>query len=152
MNDTARRALRGYGVGAGITVLAASAAMGPFFPWGLMVGTALALVIGVVVALPVCLLLARLGQLRPWWAALLGAVVLLLPLVMVNPGFQGVDYLGVDRSFVFVNIGTDGKVTPHWPGIGVAAFGALAGLAGWAAAFGFRLRPPAAPSENTGEA
>jgi hypothetical protein len=149
MNDNARRAVRGYGVGAGIAVIAASASVGPFFPLGVVVGVPVALAFGLLIVAPVCYLLCRLGQLRPWWAALLGAVGLIAPLALMNPGFQGVDYRGVDRSYVLVEVWPTDEVTPNWTTIGITAFGALAGLAGWAAAYGFRLRPP---PETTGDA
>jgi hypothetical protein len=152
MNDTARRALRGYGVGAGLTVLAASAALGPFFPWGLMVGTVLALAAGIFLVLPACLLLARLDQLRPWWAALLGALALLLPLVALSPGNWGKPYHGPgeqNRYYIVVDLTPTGNLAPNWQGIGITAFGAVAGLIGWAAAYGFRLRPE---SKNAGDA
>jgi hypothetical protein len=149
-----KRAVRGYGVGAGVVVVAASAALGPFFPWGLVVGTVLAVVIGIFVVLPACLLLHRLGQLRPWWAALMGAVALILPLLVLNADLIGVNYQGVDRRYVVVEVAPNGRLTPNWPALGIMAAGAAAGLIGWAAAYGFRTRPPLpeAPAGTRGDA
>lgn len=71
-----KRALYGYTVASGFTVVAIMALSGPFFPYVLITGIFIALVCGVFIVVPAYALLEHLGQLRPWWAALLGALLM----------------------------------------------------------------------------
>jgi len=71
-----KRAFYGYTVSSGFTVVAFMALSGPFFPYVLITGIFIALVCGVFIVVPVYALLEHLGQLRPWWAALLGAALM----------------------------------------------------------------------------
>jgi hypothetical protein len=58
------------------------------------------------------------------------------------------------RGYVVVEVAPNGRLTPNWPALGIMAAGAAAGLIGWAAAYGFRTRPPLpeAPAGTRGDA
>jgi hypothetical protein len=75
-------------------------------------------------------------------------------LLVLNADLIGVNYQGVDRRYVVVEVAPTGELAPNWPALGIMATGAAAGLVGWAAAYGFRTRPPLpeAASGTTGDA
>lgn len=72
-----KRALYGYMAGSGLVVSVICVLSGPLFPLVLVFGFFTALVCGVFIVMPAYALLERFGQIRPWWAALLGAVLMI---------------------------------------------------------------------------
>jgi hypothetical protein len=131
------RVLAGYTAGAACVILVVAAAMGAAFPAVLLVAPFIAVVLGLVVVLPVYLLLDRLGQLRPWWSALLGCLLTVFTAWKTIPAIGQADfaYLVMRRNFHH-------QLEPDWLLIGLAMLGAAGGVIGWLVAYGRRLTPP----------
>jgi hypothetical protein len=127
-------------VGAAFAVVAAAIPLGGASPIALLVGPIFAFILGLVVALPVYLFLERIGQLRPWWTAVLGSALMFIVARQVFPISGKAEY-----EYLFMRPGFGGELVPDWGVIGYASVGAVGGVIGWIAAFGFRMRPPSMP-------
>lgn len=72
-----KRALYGYMAGAGFAIVVFSAFSGLSFPIVVFAGVCVAMICGILIVIPVYALLSRLEQIRPWWASLLGASMMI---------------------------------------------------------------------------
>ncbi|MEO3430865.1 hypothetical protein AAFN88_18565 [Pelagibius sp. CAU 1746] len=132
------RAFLGYAVAAGIIILIVAAATGFAFGTVLRFGSVLAIVVGLVVVVPGCLVLLHFGQMRPWWAAKLGALALMLPSLVLLLQTIG-------RRQAPLAMGRDVTYADLQELAILGCIGAAAGLVGWVVAYGFRCAPKPPP-------
>jgi len=142
---SAERLLAGFAVGLSFPIFA-------FIVWQPQLWSAI-LVVGVIAAaipllltIMIYLWLRGLGQLRVWWAALVGALGTASPVILLDVlGAASADTsTGMENAMweaggPFTIAGLEYFVLPSLPFFGL---GLLAGLAGWLVAYGWRLAPP----------
>lgn len=136
MRQRLERVVAGYAAGAACVILAVAVLMGTAFPLVLLVAPFYAVVLGLVVVLPAYLLLDRLGQLRPWWSALLGSLLTVFTAWLTIPAIGQSDY-----EFLIMRRDLQQQLELDWLLIGLVVFGAAGGVVGWLVAYGRRLKP-----------
>lgn len=135
---------------AGMVVAAAGLAAwaGPLWPFVFAGSMFVILFVGLFAIAPAYLFLKRRGQLRIWWAVLVGVAAVNLPnLLYALPTalFSGGSYVALNGEVLVDFHGITAAGLYHYfvkPALFLSPFGALGAVIAWLLAFGFRLQPP----------